>query len=387
MKPTAVILANDVIHPADNGGRRRMAALEAALAPSFETVVVAPQQPLPDALRRQAAMVRAGRVVRAQPRLGTLVDADVRRRFRHAASGAAFALVTHDYLVPGLPATGLPLVVDFPNLEVDRQRSMATQRHGIRRLVAQVETLKAGRWEPSVARRAALCLCVSPEDTAVVRAWGGHAILAPNAAERCCRYEPSPTGGYALFLADFRYEPNRLAATRLVDEVWPLVLDRRPHSRLVLAGSGSADFPVPAVLAPSVDRQGYVATVHDCYRNAALVVNLVGTGAGTQLKMAEAMAHGRPVVTTPYGAGQVDEAHRAALVQAADSAPIADAVVRLLDDPARRDQLGRQLYDAAVTWDLALAPSVDAIEACFSAGRGTDGPGWRRRAASATRVR
>ena len=366
MSGRVLFVANEALEPALNGGRRRMVALVGALSHQFEVTVVAPGPP--SAGRHQGRAARLGSTVRMRPRLSSLLDGDVRRRYEVASArpGVAFTFVSHSYLVPALPGTGGPLVVDFPNIEQDRQRSVAGQRKGPRRAVARVEALKAAYWEPAVARRATLCLCISDADAVVVRAWGGTAVVAPNSAERCCAYHASPRNGFALFLGDLRYQPNRKAADRLLRSVWPRILAARPQSRLVLAGRGSEALRVPADLVASVDCLGYVASVHDCYAGAALVVNLVDSGGGSQLKMAEAFAHGRAVVTTPYGAAQVDPLPRRQLETAGDADAQAAAVVRLLDGEDLRRSHERRLFDLATSWDDQLRPAMDALSARLS---------------------
>lgn len=369
MTDRVLFVANDALEPALNGGRRRMVALVDALSQRFEVSILAPAPRATLGLRRRAA--RLSSTVRMRPRLSSLLDADLRRRYAaaHAGENVTFTFVSHSYLVPAMPARSGPLVVDFPNVERDRQRSLADERRGPRRAIARVESLKASCWEAAVARRAVLSLCVSDRDAAIVRAWGGTVVVAPNSAERCCAYQPSPEKGFALFLGDLRYEPNRRAAARLLRLVWPRVLAARPESQLVLAGRGSDTLGISPDLTASVTRLGYVASVHKYYAGAALIVNLVDSGGGSQLKMAEAFAHGRAVVTTPYGAAQVDLLQKLQVEITADADAQAAAVVRLLDEVDLRRDRERRLFELAGSWDDQLRPAMDALAARFSSQR------------------
>jgi hypothetical protein len=74
------------------------------------------------------------------------------------------------------------------------------------------------------------------------------------------------------------------------------------------------------------------------------------------LKVAEAIAHGRALVTCPYGAASLTAAQRRAAVVEAEPERQAAAIVRLLDDADERNQRGLSLYDEATTWVQALAP-------------------------------
>jgi glycosyltransferase involved in cell wall biosynthesis len=329
---SVLVVANEQVHPPLNGGRVRMAALVDALRSRFDVQLHEPPPP-----RRSLAAT-----IRPAPRRGTSVlrPGDV------TVDGADVVLYTHSYLEPVGPRTDRPVVVDFQNLEVDRQRSMAREGDLPHRASAAIEAVKARRWEPRTAAAAALCLAVTDDDAAVLRRWGARrVVVVPNAAtaERC---PPSPADGPVTFLADHRYGPNRVASAWLVDAVWPLVARRRPDARLRVCGRGTDDEvdDVTATLAA-----------------ASMLTAPVQSGGGTQLKVVEALAHGRVVVATTYSARSAPTTARDACISTVDADDMADAIVRLLDDVAERHRLERAAR--VLTWRDATAPLLDAIEA------------------------
>jgi glycosyltransferase involved in cell wall biosynthesis len=81
-------------------------------------------------------------------------------------------------------------------------------------------------------------------------------------------------------------------------------------------------------------------------------------GSGTRLKIMEAWAAGRAVVSTSLGAEGLDVRHGKHLLLADDPAGFAAAVSKLLESEELRGQLGaagRALYERCYTWEAAWA--------------------------------
>ena len=165
----------------------------------------------------------------------------------------------------------------------------------------------------------------------------------------------APAGGdVLLFVGDFTYAPNRAGLHFLVDEVLPIVWERRPGVRLLVAGRGA---PEP----PSDDRievLGFVRDLRSVYERAdAAVVPLLG-GGGSPLKFVEALAYGLPVIATSHAAGLLEEGTaREHFLVAGDGAEFADAVSSLFERPGLARRLGtagRELAERSYSID-ALA--------------------------------
>lgn len=135
------------------------------------------------------------------------------------------------------------------------------------------------------------------------------------------------------------WPPTRHAVERLLREVWPRVLQRRPNARLVLAGEGMeratfAGVPIPA----GVEWRGHVPAATEFLRELGVLLYPLTRGSGTKVKVLEAVALGIPVVTTPEGGQGV--APGAGVTLETDDERIAEATVALLADPAARVAAG-----------------------------------------------
>src|SRR5205823_916826 len=117
---------------------------------------------------------------------------------------------THSYLAAFAPPEllSVPSVVEFPNIERLRWRSTASVRKGPLRLAHTYEYAKADRWEPRVARQAALAVALTPEDAAVLRRDGANTVVAPNGVE-ARGSDISGSGSTVLAVGSWNYPPNR----------------------------------------------------------------------------------------------------------------------------------------------------------------------------------
>ena len=146
------------------------------------------------------------------------------------------------------------------------------------------------------------------------------------------------SAGTILFSGTFAHLPNREAALWLGNEIMPLVRRREPRARLRIVGSA----PPAEVLDLAREDIEVVAdapSMEPHLAAAAVIVAPVRSGGGMRMKVLEAMARERAVVTTPLGAeGFSSFAQAPPLRIEADGEGIAAAIVALLgDDGARRD--------------------------------------------------
>jgi glycosyltransferase involved in cell wall biosynthesis len=142
-----------------------------------------------------------------------------------------------------------------------------------------------------------------------------------------------------LFVGTFTYPPNVDAARYFCRAVLPLVRREVPGARVVLVGHE----PPPSVRAlagtEGVVVTGSVPDVTPYYAEATACVAPLRAGGGTRLKILEAMALGRVVVSTTFGAEGLDVVDGEHVLLADTPRRFADATVRLLRDAGLRRRL------------------------------------------------
>lgn len=144
-----------------------------------------------------------------------------------------------------------------------------------------------------------------------------------------------------IFSGKLSYHANLNAATHLVREVMPRVWAQNPQARLRLVGKD----PDPALRAlaendPRIEVTGTVPNLGDHLRRAAVAVAPLTYGVGIQNKVLEAMACATPVVAYPQAVSALRVDGQAVCVVQEPQA-MADAILRLLADPALGQQIGR----------------------------------------------
>jgi glycosyltransferase involved in cell wall biosynthesis len=206
------------------------------------------------------------------------------------------------------------------------------------------------RWEDfrrSAWHRAGLIQVYSRGDAAAI------ASREPGLAERvrvnpfglvlppaCDPAEEEP--GTILFAGTFTHLPNREAAQWLAREIMPAVWARAPAARLRIVGS-APPAEVGSLAGPGVEVVADAPSMEPHLRAAAVVTAPVRSGGGMRMKVLEAMARGKAVVTTPLGAEGLDCIDpEPPLVVAATAEGTAIEIARLLEDQPARRRLGAE---------------------------------------------
>jgi len=203
------------------------------------------------------------------------------------------------------------------------------------------------KYQPYVWRRFDRIQVFTERDAAAI------ATLAPEAAGRV-RVNPFgidlPTNadtdceekGSILFVGNFAHQPNVDAALWLGLEIMPLLRNRPLNVRLTLVGK----YPprsVQRLSCADILVAGFVPEIDPYLERAAVVVAPLRIGGGMRMKVLQAMALGKAVVTTPRGSdGLAMNGKQPPLTIAETAEEIADAVAVLLGDNNTRRELGMQ---------------------------------------------
>lgn len=173
------------------------------------------------------------------------------------------------------------------------------------------------------------------------------------------RFQPSPLEPEPrrlLFIGSFAHLPNLLALEFFLRDVWPK-LDSG-FTLHIIAGSRPdyfldfhrARFQVDLGL-PGIELEGFIADVRDAYRRAELVLAPLTASAGTNIKVLEAMAMGRAVISTPAGINGLDLAPGSDVIVTETASEMANQILALSGDPAARKQIERNARETALRYD------------------------------------
>jgi ribosomal-protein-alanine acetyltransferase len=201
------------------------------------------------------------------------------------------------------------------------------------------------RYEGKAVRRYRRVVAMSGKDAAMLGA--PHARVIPNGVD-LERYRPSPEspGQRLLFIGSFRHFPNIAAFRFFIEQVWPLLRDGFPKMTLtVVAGPEPLTYWRAACgsAAPAPDGRirllEFVRDVRPLYEEANLVIVPTLASAGTNVKVLEAMAMQRVVVSTSSGCAGLDLEHGKTVWVADGAEGFAAGVRRLIADADLRAEI------------------------------------------------
>ena len=197
-----------------------------------------------------------------------------------------------------------------------------------------------------------------------------HPALQVEISENAIAFPPlvsrSEQGDSLLFVGALSYAPNRDGLLWFMRHVWPLLQNTASPPRLRVAGG-----PIPAEVAEignwdRVELLGHVPDLAPLYAGAALALAPLHTGAGTRLKVIEAVAHGVPVVATSIGVRGLSFAQRDTIWLADTAESFSTAILEALAHPAERRARAEMAYSRArATHDRLLV--VDRLASRFAA--------------------
>lgn len=229
------------------------------------------------------------------------------------------------------------------------RRHVDLEHNPIRRALLRVESRRVRRYEAAILPRFDTVFAVSQEDRRRLASLGAeeaHLKLLPNVAEGHLLDKPplSPEGPgpTILFLGTLSWEPNRVGLEGFLRTVLPRVREKIPGARFVIAGrGGSARLAKLAVRARGVDLVGPVDDPEPLYLSARVFVDISLGGAGSRVKVLNALARGLPVIATPSAAEGLEAVPGEHLLVAEDPGSFTDAIARVISDTGLWTTLSR----------------------------------------------
>jgi glycosyltransferase involved in cell wall biosynthesis len=297
------------------------------------------------------------------PALQRALDQVLRAR-RFDVVNLEFPYLGHCDLRQAPPGERLPpLVVDSHEIAYDlaQQFALAANDNLVRRIYAGANWRKLRREELGTYRYAdGVYLCSAADERRLLdQVPGVRTAVIPNAAD-VEYYQPRPTdpppdGRTLVYFGLLSTIPNVDGVIHFVQDIWPRVAESHPDARCKIIGGR----PPPSLLTlggARVELTGFVSDLRPHLAAAAAVVVPLRLGGGTRLKIVEAMAMGKAIVSTTLGAEGIEAVPGRDLLIQDEPAAFAGAVSRLLADPglaARIGQSARRLAVQRYSWSEA----------------------------------
>ena len=224
-----------------------------------------------------------------------------------------------------------------------------------RTLSAVWDVFRWRRFETREIRRFRRVVVMSQKDADLLGPSVSTAVIENGVDLQRFRDEPELPGENLLFIGSFRHFPNVAAYRFFTEKVWPLLRDTFPRMTLtVVCGAdyltywrAFADSPEPEP-DPRIRLLGFTADVRPLYRETTLVLAPTTVSAGTNVKVLEAMAVERAVVSTTSGCAGLGLVHGHNVWIADTPEAFAAGIATLIGDPERRAQIAQAANGHAV---------------------------------------
>ena len=291
--------------------------------------------------------------------------AAVRKQIQSWYREQKFDVAVCDFLDAAVNFPGrlnLPSVLFQHNVEAEIwRRHAATAENPVKKAMYGIEFRKMLRYERAEVRKFHHVIAVSENDRALMMQWvdGDRITVVPTGVD-LSQYRPdlAQSAGRAAaapvitFVGAMDWEPNVDGLDFFCGDVWPAIKAEIPDARFRIVGR-NPDRRVQKWAAddPSIEVTGRVPSVVEHLRESSAVIVPLRIGGGTRLKIYEAMATGKAVVSTTVGAEGLDVHHGRDIILADDAHSFAKGVITLLRDPQLRQRYENAAAETAARYD------------------------------------
>lgn len=257
---------------------------------------------------------------------------------------------------------GIPIVLDAHNIEFEIVRQIKnTYRNPLRKLFYIIEEKKFREKEERAWRECSLCFTVSDKERNIISSYLGNpnkVFTIPNGVdlERFKYYPKTNMSKQLLFLGSMDYRPNLDSALYFLEEIFPIIHSKIKDVKLDIVGRELWRIQNHSSI-KGVELHENVPEVIPYFRKADVLIVPLRYGAGTRIKILEAMAAGTPLVTTSKGCEGVGVTNGEHLLVADSPEEFASAVQRVIEDDNLRNSMtqnAREFVERNYSWEMLV---------------------------------
>ena len=255
---------------------------------------------------------------------------------------------------------GIKVIIDQHNIEHEiLRRTCEYEKLSLRKFYSWREYHAIKRKELHYCRLAAMVLVVSERDRDVLQTLLPEQAIevVPNGVDIDTFQPPTldeEQPEQVVFTGTMDYYPNTNAALYFAQYCWPLIRERIPMATWLIVGKNPPLEVQRLTELPGVTVTGTVPDIRSYLASSAVAVAPIQIGSGTRLKILEALAMQKAVVTTGIGCEGLPVINGKDLLIVDQPEAFAEAVVQLLQHPSLRSALGtggRALVEAGYSWE------------------------------------
>jgi len=301
---------------------------------------------------RSTARIGVGAVrcfLRGEPlSCGFFFSSKFRAKIQHALATTAYDAIfvfcssMAQYLPRPVP---VPVVLDFVDIDSAKWAQYARRSRPPLSWLFAREARELARYEQEWARASSSTVVTTRREASLLSREGisgvevvGNGVDIPPVKIDALPEEIRLLQPYVLFVGTMDYLPNVDAVEYFAKDILPLIRGHHPELKFVVVGRDPARRVRKLVHKPSIVVTGTVAAVEPYLVGATVVVAPFRIAQGIQNKLLEALAAGKPIVSTSGPAAAIGASHGEMLLVADTSQDFASAIVALLEDPKLYDR-------------------------------------------------
>jgi sugar transferase (PEP-CTERM/EpsH1 system associated) len=292
-------------------------------------------------------------------------SSEMKKKASEMVENEKYDLVISDFLTP---TVNLKLPLEQPkaifqhNVEsIIWKRLAEQQRWPLRKIYFSSQWKRMDKYEKSICRQYDGLICVSREDADHLQYDYGAKLAIPIDTGVDTEYfHPEPDlesrTPMLVFTGTMDWLPNRDGVRWFLDKVFPIVSEEAPDAGCVIVGKNPPeDILKRAVKDKNLEVTGWVEDVRKYIHKAWIYVVPLRVGGGTRIKIFEAMACAKPVVSTKLGAEGLPLANEKNCFMEDEPQAMADTILHVIDNRQMRQKIGnaaRQLVENKHDWSI-----------------------------------
>jgi glycosyltransferase involved in cell wall biosynthesis/GT2 family glycosyltransferase len=375
-RPVVVVASPYIPFPLSHGGAVRMFNLMKRAAADYDQILIAfcdkHETPAPEILEicREIVLVRReGSHLRPLTERPDVVEEHDTGAFRavlremirkHSPVAVQLEFTQMGLYAPDCGETPTLLIEHDVTLDLYTQLLQENDDWETRQQLERWERFEREAW-----RRVSCVVTMSRKDSRVVEGARRVAVL-PNGVD-LRRFQPGSAPAEArriLFIGSFAHLPNLMALDFFLKEAWPRLRDEGATLH-VISGARAEHYQELYqdrirldLRQPGVEVEGFVSDVRQAYYRAEVVIAPLLASAGTNIKIMEAMAMGKAIVSTPAGINGIDLHPGEDVIVVRSGAEMAEEIAKLFAEPERRqamERAARLTVERQYSWDAIAA--------------------------------
>jgi polysaccharide biosynthesis protein PslH len=241
------------------------------------------------------------------------------------------------------------------------------ERNILRKILLLMDVILLKKWQQELSKNVDMSLVMSESDANILNKdkTVSNITVIPNGVDiEEFPFTKANTQNITIsYFGNMEYFPNQDAVIYFFEQILPTIVQKIPEAKFLVVGRN------PSLTVQSLAKDtntivtGTVDSVIPHYINSSICIVPLRAGGGTRLKILEAMAIGRPVVSTTIGCEGLDVMGGENILIADTPAQFAEKVIQLIGDKQLYQRLannGRQLVEDRYSWDK-IAEKLSAV--------------------------